>query len=202
MRAIGILFTLIGAFVAVLVTLVILFFLNTSWQRALIAEILESDTARQWDLGQFSLSPRHIELTDVYVLSDEFGLEMKRLQFEGISWAGLLKRSLEIESGAVEGLYLDLTKVQVGGRTSEDWQSFVRRLNEDPQLWKDRMSIGLSRIDARGWRLRLQDIQISGGVLLPGEQLIPVRIQVEEADSKFPEDILLTLSPELNLESL
>jgi hypothetical protein len=202
MKAIRILMTLIGALVAVVLTLIIIFLYNPSWQRALFESILESDRARAWQLGQISLSPGRLELREVFVLSDQVGVEVKRVQVEGALWAGLWKRSLEIKSGEVEGLYLDLTKIGVGGRNSEDWASFVQRLEGDPQLWKDRLALVLSRVEANGWSVRLEQLQIAGGVLLPGERYIPVNVRIEEADSAAPGEMVVEILPRLAGEEI
>lgn len=182
MKVIRIILTLIGALIAVAITLVALLIFNPSWQRALVEQVLASDLAREWQLGQIHLSPGRIELTDVYVLGNEFGVEMKRLNVEGALWAGLWKRSIEIRSASVDGLYLDLTNISIS-RASEDWESFVKRLQEDPGLWKDRLSVFLSQVDARGWHIGIEQMEVSGGVLLPGGRFVPVELVLSNADS-------------------
>lgn len=182
MKVIRIILTLIGALIAVAITLVALLIFNPSWQRALVEQVLASDLAREWQLGQIHISPGRVELTDVYVLGNEFGVEMKRLNVEGALWAGLWKRSIEIRSASVDGLYLDLTNISIS-RASEDWESFVKRLQEDPGLWKDRLSVFLSQVDARGWHIGIEQMEVTGGVLLPGGRFVPIELVLSNADS-------------------
>jgi uncharacterized protein involved in outer membrane biogenesis len=182
MKVIRIILTLIGALIAVAITLVALLIFNPSWQRALVEQVLASDLAREWQLGQIHISPGRVELADVYVLGNEFGVEMKRLNVEGALWAGLWKRSIEIRSASVDGLYLDLTNISIS-RASEDWESFVKRLQEDPELWKDRLGVFLSQVDARGWHIGIDQMEVTGGVLLPGGRFVPVELILSNADS-------------------
>lgn len=182
MKVIRIILTLIGALIAVATTLVALLIFNPSWQRALVEQVLASDLAREWQLGQIHISPGRVELTDVYVLGNEFGMEMKRLKVEGALWAGLWKRSIVIRSASVDGLYLDLTNISIS-QASDDWESFVKRLQEDPELWKDRLGVFLSQVDARGWHIGIEQMEVTGGVLLPGGRFVPVELELSNADS-------------------
>lgn len=201
MKAIRILLTLMGACVAVLVTLLIIFLYTPAWQRALVETVLKSDGARAWQLGQIQLSPGHIELSEVFILGDQFGAEVKQVRIDGAFWAGLWRRSVEIESGEVAGLYLDLSKLGVG-RHSEDWAAFVERLGSDPELWRERLTLLMSRIEAHGWHLKMEEIDIAGGVLLPGGRYVPINLRVLEADSRTPAEAVLEISPQLSGERI
>lgn len=196
MKVMRMVLTLAGAFVAVMVTLLVIFLYTPAWQRALVEAVLQSDRARGWQLGQIHLSPGRVELRDVYVLGDPFGAEVKQVRIEGAFWAGLWRRSLEIESGEVIGLYVDLTKLGVG-RHSEDWVAFVDRLGSDPELWRDRLTLLMSRVEAHGWHLKVEDMEIAGGVLLPGDRYVPIHLRVVEADSKEPQAAVLEIAPQL-----
>lgn len=195
MKLVRMLLTLFGAMVAVLVTLLILFLYTPSWQRGLLESVLQSDRARAWQLGQIHLSPWRAEVSDLFILGDQFGAEVKQVRVEGALWAELWRRSLNIETGEIQGLYLDLTKMNVG-RSSDDWMAFVDRLEKDPELWRDRLVLLMSRIEARGWHLRMEDIKINGGVLLPGERYVPIQIRILEADSTSPREAVLQLAPQ------
>jgi hypothetical protein len=48
----------------------------------------------------------------------------------------------------------------------------------------------------------LEQLQIAGGVLLPGERYIPVNVRIEEADSAAPGEMVVEILPRLAGEEI
>jgi hypothetical protein len=185
-RVIKLFLNLVLASVAVGLTLLVVFFITPSWQKLFVEEALSQDTARRWQVGSVSISPTGVELEDVYVLDGPVGAEIKYIQWEGPLWKILLSQSLEIESGSITGLDMDVSKIRVGDLTSDDYQAFLKRVSGDVDFWKERIGLVLSKISAMGMDVRIENLQISGSVLMPGEKTVPVRWTVVTADSRSP----------------
>jgi hypothetical protein len=47
----------------------------------------------------------------------------------------------------------------------------------------------LAKVSALGWDLSLENVVITGQVLMPGDRIIPLRLLVLEADSERPEQV-------------
>ncbi len=185
------LINLILALVAVGLTLIVLFFVTPSWQKSIVEEALSHDTSRKWQVGEVNIQPATVVVENVYVLDGQVGAGMKYIQFDAPLWKLALTGELDIQSGSVIGLDLDVSKVKVGDLTSEDYQGFLRRVSSDLDFWKERVALVLSKFAASGVRIHLRNVQINGRVLMPGEQSIPVRWIIVEADSQMPRLIKL-----------
>jgi hypothetical protein len=187
------LINLILALVAVGLTLIVLFFVTPSWQKSVVEEALSRDTARKWQVGKVNIQPAVVEVENVYVLDGQVGAGMKYIRFDAPLWKLALTGELDIESGSVIGLDLDVSKVKVGDLTSEDYQGFLKRVSSDLDFWKERVALVLSKFAASGVRIHLRNVQINGRVLMPGEKSIPLKWIIVDADSQMPR--LIKLEP-------
>ncbi len=192
-RLLKFLINLILALVAVGLTLIVLFFVTPSWQKSAVEQALTRDTARKWQIGSINIQPAAVEVENIYVLDGQVGAEMKYIQFDAPLWKLALTGELDIESGSVIGLDLDVSKVKVGDLTSEDYQGFLRRVSSDLDFWKERVALILSKFAASGVKIHLRNVEINGRVLMPGEKSIPVRWVIVDADSQMPR--LIKLAP-------
>jgi hypothetical protein len=197
-RIIKVLATVMLALMAVGITFVVLFFMLPSWQKAVVDNTLAADGERQWQLGSIQLSPSGITAGDVFVLDQGVGLEIGHLEFNGPFWKAPLQGRLEVNSGRIEGLFLDVSTVQVGDLTSSDWQGFVERVSGDEAFWKERLGLVLQKVSSTGLEAHLTDITFEGQALLPGETLIPIRWHIIEADSRDPASVELEPLPEVS----
>lgn len=183
-KVIKLLVNLVLAGIAVVLTFGILFLLNSGWQKTAVESLLAQDTGRDWQLESFSVGPGSVEVGGLFMLDDQVGVELGTLQLEGPFWRAPLSRLVQVRSGQIGGLFVDLSKLRVGDVTSEDWQDFLRRAEGDPQLWEERLGLVLSKLAESGWDVRLEGVTVAGDVLLPGGALIPVNWEVVEADSR------------------
>lgn len=189
MRLFRFLIKLLPAVVAVGLTFVIIFFLTPSWQQSVITGLLAEDTQRQWQVNGIELSPFGIEAAGVFVLQEGAGAEIRQLSLAGPIWQVLFTRSLRIDSGEIRGLVLDVTEVQVGDTSTSDWQSFLDRVSSDTEFWEERIGLLLRKAGGSGWDVNAENLAISGMVLLPGNELVPLELMVLQADSTSPESV-------------
>jgi hypothetical protein len=189
MRLFKFLTRLLLAFLAVGLTFGIIFFLTPSWQQSVVSDILAKDTERRWQVEEIKLTPFSVEGAGIFMLQTPIGAEIKRLNVSGPIWQVPFTRRIVIDSGEVSGLLLDVNQVRVGDTTSSDWQSFLERVSEDPAFWEERLGLVLAKVSALGWDLSLENVVITGQVLMPGDRIIPLRLLVLEADSERPEQV-------------
>ncbi|MGA1204247.1 MAG: hypothetical protein ACO3ZW_00330 [Opitutales bacterium] len=185
-RIIKLILNLVLALIAVGLTLVILFFTTPSWQKSVAEQVLARDFARKWQLESVNLQPLGLELEKVYVLDGPIGAEVKFIQMSGPLWKLPFTGVLEVESGSVMGLDIDVSQVGVGDLTSLDYQAFLFRVAGDTDFWQERVALVLSKLSAQGVDVSLRDTKISGTILMPGNKRIPVHWLIVEADSRAP----------------
>lgn len=200
-RVIKLFLNLVLASIAVGLTLLVVFLITPSWQKLFVEETLSRDTVRRWQVGSVNIHPTGVELENVYVLDGPVGAEIKYIQWEGPLWKMLLSQSLEIRSGSITGLDMDVSQIRVGDLTSDDYQAFLKRVSGDVDFWKERIGLVLSKLSAMGMDVRIENLRISGSVLMPGDKVVPVRWTVISADSRSPRLIRIepsgTTGPEL-----
>ncbi|MEX0332727.1 MAG: hypothetical protein AB3N64_15030 [Puniceicoccaceae bacterium] len=184
------------AIVAVGLTLIILFFVTPSWQKSAVEKVLEEDSTRQWQVGSVHVRPMVVEVEEAFVLDESVGVEVKYARISGPLWKLPFTGRLEVDSGEISGLVLDLGKIKVGDPTAEDYQDLLKRVSGDPEFWEERVGLVLSKFSASGLRLHVRNLQIGGMVLMPGGKVIPVRWFIIEADSDAPRLIKVTADPE------
>ena len=188
-RFIKILLNLLLASIVAGLTLIIVFFMAPAWQKHLLEKAMARDTGRQWQVGKVSIQPFSIDLGDVYVIDGSVGAGARHIHASGPFWKMVLFGELEVENGSVLGLDMDLSKIQVGDQTSEDYQAFLGRLTTDTQLWEERIGLLISKASAEGFSVDIKDTTINGTLLMPGERIVPVNWRVVEADSDNLENI-------------
>ncbi len=185
-RSLKLILNLLLALVAVALTLLILFFITPSWQKSALEGVLARDTARQWQVGSVNLQPGSLEMEQVFVLDGSVGAEVKFLELDGPFWMAPFTQTVQIDSGSVVGLDLDVSQVPVGDPTSVDYQAFLHRVSTDEAFWKERIGLVLSKLSATGLHIRVRDLDISGQVRMPGKEVVPVRWTIIQADSSAP----------------
>jgi hypothetical protein len=184
MRAFRFLAKLFIALLAVLLTFVILFFLIPSWQKAVVEEVLAQDPARQWQVGTIGLGPVRVQATEIYVLEGPVGVEVGSLEADGPFWMSPISGVIEVESGHIKGFSVDASQLRVGDLTSEDWQTFLKRISTDAGFWEERTGLVLQKLAASGWDVSMTDVILEGTVLMPGNTVIPITMKIIEADSR------------------
>lgn len=189
MRILKFLTRLFLAFLAVGLTFGIIFFLTPSWQQSVVSDILAKDTDRRWQVGKINLSPFNVEAAGLYMLQPPIGAEIPHLELSGPVWQVPFTRRIVITSGEISGLVLDVNQVRVGDTTSSDWQSFLDRVSGDPAFWEERLGLVLAKVSAMGWGLNMENVVMTGQVLMPGDRIIPLRLLVIEADTEAPGNI-------------
>lgn len=195
MRLFKFLARLLLALLAVALTFGIIFFLSPSWQQSVVSEILAKDAERSWQVEAIELSPLGVEASGVFMLQNAIGAEVSRMELSGPIWQVPFTRRVMLSSGEITGLFLDVSQVRVGDTTSSDWQSFLRRVSDDPDFWEERLGLVLHKVTALGWGLSMEDVVITGQVLMPGGRMIPLRLLIIEADSDQPEDVTVQTLP-------
>ncbi len=188
-RLIKICLNLLLATIVAGLTLIIVFFMAPAWQKHLLEKALARDTGRQWQVGEVRIQPFSIDLAEVYVIDGKVGAGAQSIHASGPFWKLVLFGELEVESGSILGLDMDLSTIQVGDQTSEDYQDFLGRLNTDTQLWEERIGLLVNKAAAQGFAVDIRDTTINGTLLMPGERIIPVNWRIIEADSENPENI-------------
>lgn len=179
------------ALIAVALTFLVIFLLTPGWQQSVVEEILDRDPARKWQVGSVAIGLTHVRAEEVFMLEGPVGVEMGGLHLKGPLWAGLLSGLFEINSGEVSDLYVDVSQLQVGDLTSQDWQGFLSRISGDLAFWEERVGLVLSKLAATGWHARIEDLEVSGQALMPGNRMVPVRFVILEADSREPGQVRL-----------
>ncbi len=180
---------LILALAAVVLTFAILLFLIPSWQRAVVERALPERSGEQWQVGRIGFTPTEINAGDIFVLQDGAGLEIGDLTLAGPFWKSPFAGVLEITSGEISGVFIDVSTISVGDLTSSDWRSFVERISGDTAFWEERIGLVLSKVAERGWNLSVEDVSIRGQALLPGERMVPLNLHLIEADSRQPQEV-------------
>lgn len=180
---------LVLALCAVALTFVILFFLMPSWQKAVVERVLPEKAGEQWQVGRIALGPTEISAGDIFVLQDGAGLEIGELTLSGPFWKSPFAGVLEVTSGEVSGVFIDVSTISVGDLTSSDWRSFVERISGDTAFWEERIGLVLSKVAESGWNLSVTDVSIRGQALLPGERMVPLSLHLIEADSRDPQAV-------------
>ena len=183
------------ALIAVALSLVVVFFLTPPWQKSAVEELLARDSARKWQVGKVKILPAMMEAEEVFMLDGSVGAEVKYLHLEGDFWKLPFTRVIEVRSGTVAGLDLDVSQVAVGDPTSVDYQAFLRRVSSDEAFWKERIGVVLGKLAATGLRIQVADLDISGVVHMPGGKEVPVRWTILEADSSAPR--LIRIQPQM-----
>jgi len=196
-RLLRLFFKLLLALVAVGLTFGILLLLNPDWQQAGVEKLLARDPVRKWQIESVDMGLTRLRATQVFVLEDPVGAEIANFEVQGPLWKSLVTRLIEIDSGAVTGLRLDLGRVRPGVLTSSDYNQFLDRVANDAAFWQERLGLVLQKLASAGWDVRLRDLELRGEVWMPGNRLIPVNWRVIEADSRAPGQIRLApLEPE------
>lgn len=193
-------FNLILAGIAVALTLGILLFLNPSWQKAAVEEVLARDTARKWQVEKVAIHPAQIELEEVFMLEGEVGAEAKLIQVNGPLWKAPFTGLVEVESGLVDGLEVDLSQVRVADASAKDYQLFIRNLSGNEEFWKGRIALVLGKFSATGFDLHIRNTQLSGRVLMPGNKIVRVNWIIVDAHSDAPRMIQIKPGPSGKLE--
>ena len=188
-RLIKIFLNLLLAVIAAGLTLIIVFFMAPAWQKHLLVKTLARDAERQWQVGEVRIQPFSIDLAEVYVIQGDVGAGARHVHASGPFWKLVIFGELEVESGSILGLDMDLSQIQVGDQTSEDYQAFLARLTDDTQLWEERIGLLISKAAAQGVAVDIRDTTINGTLVMPGERIIPVNWRLVEASSDAPENI-------------
>ncbi|MEX0322589.1 MAG: hypothetical protein AB3N63_10550 [Puniceicoccaceae bacterium] len=199
-RLIKFIFNLILAVVAVALTLGILLFLNPSWQKAAVEEVLARDTERKWQVENVALGLEQVELEEVFMLEGEVGAEAKLVQVNGPLWKAPFSGLVEIESGIVSGLEVDLSQVNIGPRATEDYQTLLKNLSKNEEFWKGRIELVLGKFAATGFALHVRNTLITGRVLMPGNKIVDVNWVIVDAHSDAPRMIKIEPGPSGLLE--
>ncbi len=182
---------LLLALVAAGIAFAILLLLNSGWQLALVKELLARDPVRKWQIESVEVGLASLRASRVFVLEDGVGAEIASLEVRGPLWKSPLTRVIEIDSGTVTGLRLDLGAVRPGLLTSSDYNQFLDRVATDAAFWQERLGLVLQKLAAAGWNTRMRDVNLNGEVWMPGNRLIPVHWRIVEADSRAPGGIRL-----------
>jgi hypothetical protein len=185
-RILKLLLNLVMALIAVCFTLVVIFFITPSWQKSALEEVLKRDEARAWKVSEIRIQPNGLEAEDLFVLDGAVGAEVKFARMSGPVWKFPFTGLLDIRSGEITGLSLDLSKIPVGDSTGDDYRRILERVSTDPEFWEERVGLVLSKISATGIRIRIQDLQLGGKVLMPGDKVVPMRWIIKDADSNSP----------------
>ena len=180
---------LVLALCAVALTFVILLFLIPSWQKAVVDRVLPQEAGEEWQIGRIGLGPTKISAGEIFVLQDGAGLEIRELTLSGPFWKSPFAGVLEITSGEISGVFIDVSTLSVGDLRSSDWRSFVDRISGDTAFWEERIGLILSKVAESGWNLALTDVSIRGQALLPGERMVPLNLHLIEADSREPQAV-------------
>lgn len=190
-RVIKLLINVVLAILAVVLTLGVLFFLNPSWQKVVVENMLSKDPVRQWQIESVRIHPGKVEALELFVLEGSAGAGIRILELNGPFWKIPFTGVVEVETGRISGLQADLSRMRVGDLTSEDYQAFLSRVSGDEDFWRERLGLVLGKLSATGLRLRLRDVEVSGELIMPGGQVIPVDWLILEADSDAPRLIRL-----------
>lgn len=183
-RTFKFLFNFLLALMAVAITFAVLLWLNPAWQKRAIEAALSADSARQWQIGELACGLERIQASDVFVLDGKAGIEVSAFSIHGPMWKMLLTRRIEVESGELAGLFIDVSQVRVGDVTSSDYQAFLQRVGSDADFWRERTGLVLSKLAAAGWHSHLRNVDVEGQVLMPGGNLVPLNLKIIEADSR------------------
>lgn len=192
-RILKFLFNLVLAFLAVGITLVVIFFFNAGWQQSMVERLMAADPQRQWQVESVRLGPTEVSLGGLFVLDSAVGAEVDTVLLKGPFWSSPLRQEVKVSSGLLSGLFLDLSEVKIGDLTSRDWQEFVQRVAKDEAFWEERVDLVLSKLAVGGWDIRLEDVEIRGETLLPGGMMVPLEWRIIEAGSA--EDAAVDLEP-------
>ena len=187
------------ALVAVSLTFLVIFFLTPAWQKRVVQEALARDSARSWQFESVDIKPHRVEVENLYLLDGDIGAGIHYAQFNGPLWKLALMGDFHVTSGSVIGLSLDVSKVKIGDLRSKTYQDFMERVSADPEFWKERVGLVLSKFSAYGVRVQLENVQINGHVIMPGQTVIPVRWVILQADSTAPRLIQLEPLAEKNI---
>lgn len=182
------------ALIAVGITFAVLLWINPEWQRRLAEEVLSGDPVRQWQIGELALGMNGARIGGVFVLDGKAGVELTSAVVRGPLWKTPFTRRLEIESGEVSGLFIDVSQIRVGDLTSSDYQALLERVSGDATFWRERLGLVMSKMAAAGWQSNLRNVDVRGQVMMPGGRLIPLNLRIIEADSRQPPAIQVRLT--------
>ena len=132
----------------------------------------------------------------VFVLDGAVGAEVKFARITGPFWKLPLSGIVEIDSGELMGLEVDLSGIRVGDPTAEDYQDLLHRISTDHKFWQERVGLVLSKFTASGMKVHLRNVLLTGKVLMPGDKVVPLRWFILEADSDAPRLIKVSPYPE------
>jgi len=183
-RLIKFLFNLALALVAVAITFVVLFFMMPSWQKAAMERVFEEDPERKWLVESVRIQPSMIELGGLQVLEGSVGAEVQEVRLSGPVWMSPFTGVVKIDEGRIRGLLVDLQNLEVGDLSSESWRTFIEQIRDDRRFWIERTNLILSKLSASGVNFHVQNLQVDGQILLPGNEQIWVRWLIVEADSR------------------
>lgn len=191
---------LILALVAVVLTLLILFSLNPSWQKAAVEEVMARDTERKWQVETVSIGAEQLLFEELFMLEGEVGAEVDLVQIKGPLWKAPFTGLLEIESGIVSGLEVDLSQVRIGDRSAADYQVFLQNLGTNEDFWKGRIQLVMGKFAASGFDLHIRNTEISGRFLMPGNKIVHVDWMIVDAHSDAPGLIKIKPLPQEKIE--
>jgi len=176
-------FRLIGLFICALVavaaTVIVIFFLQPGWQEEVVDGVLEKDENRQWDFGSVELRPGGVRLTDLFVLDHFGGIQTSKVDLD-ITWTALLGKRLQIPSGKLEKVFIDLSGMPLDQVTRGE----LMQAREDPRRMLDWMASRsedwLRREPLGGFELEAKDIQVEAMLLFEEDLRIPVNFVIED----------------------
>ena len=143
-RLLKFLVNVVLALVAVGLTLTVIFFITPSWQKRAVEEALARDTVRSWQLDSVNIKPQTAEVENLFVLDGDVGAGVRFAQIDGPLWKFALFGELDVRSGSIIGLSLDVSKVKIGDLSSRTYQDFLQRVSGDAEFWKERVGLVLS----------------------------------------------------------
>lgn len=173
-----------AAVAAVILTVLLIFFLSPSLQRWMV----EAELERVWGAGsvqldQVRLQPGSIELQGLYILQRGGGWQVRELQAQ-TSLLALLRRDLRLTDGHLSGLQVDLSQ-ENPARLLSALPELARLPND---LRPDVLSLQAAEafealLSLSGWSLDLDNLQVEGVLFLPGGYRVPLQLPVAAPQS-------------------
>jgi hypothetical protein len=190
------LFSLIVAFLAVVLTVGLVLAFNRDWQRDLVESALERRTGLQWSIEKaWFARPDHFRAEEVFALKGIEGVEVGVVDLRFDLGRSLGTEEIVVAGGRLERLVLDLSTMppEALGLTAAQLARGTPGREATLAAVSDLTEFALMRVEAAGLTVELNDLAVDGVVLLPGGRQLRFSQTIQHAVSGDTAEMRLSI---------
>lgn len=191
-RLLRFLLSLFLAVAAILLIIVVVLSLKRDWQRDMLDAVLEARTGMEWSMGEaYFPRPNRFYGTEIFALKDSEGIEFASVDLQLDVGRSLGTGEGVIRAGEIKGLSIDLSRLppEAFGLTAHQLARGRPDRAETVKAVKNLAEFGLMRVEASGVSLEVNELRVTGTVLLPVRRRLTFDLTIHHVRSSETADI-------------